>query len=223
MTRFNFKEACLLDASGELGPDARRELAAYLRQNPDAREEYLDICAQFDLLQALPPVELAPADNSAIPARLKANLHAAALARKRKKQAVTRRQLIASALAGLTSAAAAVLVIASLGGMGGDHTWQARDREQVARIDAALTRFAPERDATASAYDQMVTDVEASLRQLQTYSPTLAQVHDGNMDSLLDALASVSQDWDDFALSDPPDPVGTGATFPTGAPAFDQP
>jgi hypothetical protein len=216
MTRFNFKEACLLDASGELGPDARRALAAYLHENPDLRFEYLDIHEQYHLLSSAPPVELSPGEEARIAAQMKACLHAASLERKREKQAATRQKLIASALAGLTSAAAALLFVATLGGTG-DRAWQARDREQVARIDAALARFAPERDSTANTYDQMVTDVEASLRQLQTYSPTLAQVHDTPMANLLDALAAVSQDWDDFALSDPPDPVKP--PFSTGAPA----
>jgi anti-sigma factor RsiW len=205
MTRFNFKEACLLDASGELGPAARQALAAYLHENPDARDEYNQIRQQFDALHTA-PAGLSPHQQRRIPIQLKSTLQHTFAQRALNKKARTRRKLIRAALAGISSAAAAVLLVATLAAAQADHSWQNRDREQIARLDAAVARFAPPRE-TAATYDQMLTDVEASLRQLQAGSPTLAQLHDRNMSNLLDALASVSQDWDDFALSEPPPPV----------------
>jgi anti-sigma factor RsiW len=213
MTRFNFKEACLLDASGELGPAARHALGAYLRENPEVRHEYHEICKQFELLKRLPPAELSAEQRAEIPAQLKATLQAAFRQQKHVKQAAMRRKLIRSALAGVASAAAAVVVVAALGGMG-DRSWQAREREQLTRMESALARFIPAKDAVATSYDQAVTDMQASIRQLETDSPTLAQLHDRNMGDLLNVLSTFSQDWDDFALSEPPAPV----TLPPEAP-----
>ena len=206
MMRFNFKEASLLDASGELSPAARQALAAYLSENPAARLEYEDIRQQFQLLQSLPLPELARTQQTSMPARLKEKLAAAMREQARANQAATRRRLIRCAAAGITSAAAAVILVASLGA-GGNVNWKYRDREQTARINSALERLAPGSESLASSYDLAVTDVEASIRQLQTESPTLAQLHDRSMGNLFDALSSVSQDWDDFATSDPPAPV----------------
>lgn len=217
MTRFNFKEACLLDASGELGPGARQALAAYLKENPDVRHEYHDICKQYELLKRLPPAEITAEQRAEIPAQLKATLQAAFLQQTQMKQAATRRRLIRSALAGVASAAAAVVVVAALGGTG-DRSWQAREREQLTRMESALARFIPAKDAAATSYDQAVTDMQASIRQLETDSPTLAQLHDRNMGDLLNVLSTFSQDWDDFALSEPPAPV----TVPVEAPAADR-
>jgi anti-sigma factor RsiW len=194
MTRFNFKEACLLDASGELSPPARQELAAYLAANPAARQEYEVIRQQFETLQSLPLIKISREQQLELPAHLKEKLHAAALAQARIRRAATRRKLIQCALAGITSAAAAVMFVASMGGFGGTN-WNARDREQTARITAALERDAPASDSLASSYDLAVNDVDARIRQLQTDSPTLAQLHDRSMGNLLDALST--QDWED--------------------------
>jgi len=206
MTRFNFKEACLLDASGELSPTARQQLAAYLSENPAAHLEYEAIRERFETLQSLPLIKISRFQQLEVPAQLKEKLHAASLAQAREKKAVTRRRLIQCAVAGITSAAAAVVLVASMGGLGGTN-WQHRDHEQTARINAALERFSPVNDTVATSYDLAVTDVEARIRQLQTESPTLAQLHDRSMGNLLDALSTVSEDIDNFATSDPPAPV----------------
>ena len=54
MTRLNLIDASLLDASGELGPDARQRLHARLARKPAARAKYNAIHAQFSRLSALP-------------------------------------------------------------------------------------------------------------------------------------------------------------------------
>jgi anti-sigma factor RsiW len=212
MTRFNFKEACLLDASGELSLPARQELAAYLASNPAARQEYESIREQFDTLQSLPLIKISREQQLELPAHLKEKLHAAALAQARARRAATHRKLIQCALAGLTSAAAAVMLVASMGGFGGTN-WNARDREQSARINAALERYAPASDSLASSYDLAVNDVDARIRQLQTDSPTLAQLHDRSMGNLLDALSTMSQDMDDRTPAD----SATQVSYPAAA------
>jgi hypothetical protein len=208
MTRFNFKEACLLDASGELGDAARRALYAYLRENPAACLEYEEIRKEFEVLGGVPAAAVTARQRREVPARLKQKLHQTFDRRARAKRAAARAELIRHALTGVAAAAAAAVVVLSIT-LPQLSAARARDRQQVARINATVDRLAAWGSRPASAYEQAVSDVEASLRQLQTESPALAEVHDKNMGNLLNALAVVTADVDDFILADPPEPPGS--------------
>ncbi len=102
----------------------------------------------------------------------------------------------------IASAAAAVVIVASAGVLASSAA-NHRESEQVAKINATVDRFVALGDRRASSYDQAVTDVEASIRVLQTESPALSEVHDKNMGNLLDALATLPVDGDEYASTDP--------------------
>ncbi len=68
MTRLNFKEASLLDVSGELSAKAHEALVGHIGENSVASEEYQEIREQFELLEKLPPVMLSARQRRQIPA-----------------------------------------------------------------------------------------------------------------------------------------------------------
>ena len=198
MIRLNFREACLLDASGELGPAARREFLEYIRQNPAACLEYEEIRREFELLRGLPLTgqgEVSPRQRRKIPAQLKAVIER----HMREKRAIRRTKLIRYAWMSVASAAAAIAIVIGAGLPQLLHA-RARERDQVARIQADIDRMAVRGDQPTT-YDQAVTDVEASIRQLETESPSLAEVNDRSMGNLLSTLATISPDTDDSDIS----------------------
>ena len=91
---------------------------------------------------------------------------------------------------------------------GANNAQVSRQREEIARIDATIDRVTLLSDQSPTAYDQAVTEVEASIRQLQTESPTLSSLHDKDMGNLLNALAAVP-DVNDFDLDDASAPPGS--------------
>jgi hypothetical protein len=206
MTRLNFTEACLLDASGELGPAARRKLLLYVRENPAALARYREILKQFEILPPADPLELSARDRREIPAQIKRNIHTILRRQLADKRAAKRLKLIRWASAGIGSAAAMVLLMAAVGFP--HRAAVVREHEQVATLNATIDRLAGLSDQPLSPYDQAVTDVEASIRQLQTESPALAVVHDRSMDNLLDALATVPVEMDDVSVTDTVLPPG---------------
>lgn len=216
MSKLNLKEASLLDVSGELGSPARGQLMAHISTDSNAQEKYQRTCDNFALLQTLPIPEPSAAQRQFIPARIKLAIHRAlgqfdkpaaptATARPR-----TRFRYAAASLA----LAACMVVAISL-----SHAQRAHDarlRDQTVRINSQIDRLAglsgpPAANEQLSPYDQALTEVAACIRQLQTESPTLADLHDKGLANLFSTLAalpvdtlSAGADWDDSDYSVPP-------------------
>ena len=203
MTRWNLKQASLLELSGELSSAARAKLFEYLRRNPVANSEFQSLRENLQLLQSLPIPEPSAAQRRTIPATIKNALqqkfaNMAIVGRPRR-----RLTLIRYALAGSAAIAAAFLVAMLTSGLQ-PATKAAPEADQFTRISSLVDRLtAPVENPTP--YTQALTDVEASIRQLQTESPTLASVHDQEMAKLLDALATVPSDVDTYFEAPSPD------------------
>src|SRR6476660_2710482 len=71
MMKLNLRQACLLEASGELSTSARKELFDQISQDPAARQEYERVQAELALLRSLPFHEPSAADRRWIPVRIK--------------------------------------------------------------------------------------------------------------------------------------------------------
>jgi len=187
----NFREACLLDASGELTPAAREELLQYLRENPAAASEYHEILETFEAARPAPQ-EFSARQRFEFPVQIKAAIAGELL---RQKQAGTRARLIRYAWRGVFATAAMLALVALV--------WpaaqaRAHDRAQFAAINRAVDTLAAVGDLPG---DARRSEVEASIRQLETESPTLSHVYDKNLANLLEALAAMpvpeesSEDW----------------------------
>lgn len=199
MSKLNFKEASLLDASGELSRPARRKLMDRIFGDSAAQKEYQAAQENFALLQSLPIPEASALQRQLIPATIKKALHRALHQHEKQAAAGLRgpQTLIRYASIGLALAACAAICLSLLLVQ---RAQDARLRDQAARINALIDRVASlsgewagsgGTDQSALPYDQAVTDVAASIRQLQTESPTLADLHDKGMANLLNALAAL--------------------------------
>jgi hypothetical protein len=212
MSKLNFQQASLLDASGELSSPARRQLMAHISANSAAQEQYQQTYENFAILQNLPFPEPSAAQRQLIPARIKHALHRALRQHSRQTMAVgypwAAWQLVRRyASTGLAMAACAAVCCTLF------LLQRAHDtllREQVARINAQIDRVAGASAPWPTAGgDQAITDVAASIRQLQTESPTLSDLHDKGLANLLNALAELpadalpAPDADDSDLSFP--------------------
>jgi hypothetical protein len=187
MSQLNLKQTCLLDASGELTPEARKELLDRVTRDPEANNDYQNAHAALSLLSMLPIPEPSAAERRAIPLAIKQAIHAA-LERPVKEARRLQSPMRYAMAAGL------LLVVAATGWMlwAGQAAETRRHLDQFTRITASTEHLLPAGEKS-NAYDLAVTDVEASIRQLETESPTLSHVYDKNMANLLDALASVPQ------------------------------
>ena len=193
MDNLKLKQTCLLDASGELTPAARKEFIKHISQDPEAYQQYESTYGAFALLGLLPIPEPSAHERRAIPAQIKKAIHAAMAGPV--KQARRARMLIRyAALTALLAAGGAIFWAVWTNGMETD-----RSLDQIARIHAATERALPA--GHASAYEQALTDVRASIRQLEMESPTLSNVYDKDLGNLLDALASVPQVYGSTAES----------------------
>jgi hypothetical protein len=194
MSKLNLQQASLLDASGELSSPARRQLMAHISAHPDAQEEYRQTCENFAILQELAFPEPSAAQRQLIPARIKHALHRALRQRSRQVLAIGSpwaawrlfRRYTSSGLA-LAACAALCCTLFLV-----QRAHDSRLRAQIARINAQIDRVAGASAPWAGGGgDQAITDVAASIRQLQTESPTLSVLHDKGLVNLLNALADL--------------------------------
>jgi hypothetical protein len=189
MTRLNLIDASLLDASGELGPNARQRLHAHLAKKPAARAKYNAIHAQFSRLSALPRPNLSEADQARIAGNIKASIRERLTRQAREIQALRRAKLIHYALAGLSAAAAAIVVAAGISMMNSAAATR-KAADSVAHLNRVIDRLAAY-DSREASYDQALADVESSIRQLQAENSSMAGLQTNEMTPLLDALASL--------------------------------
>lgn len=190
MTRLNLIDASLLDASGELGPHARQQLHAHLAKKPAARARYNAIRGQFSRLSALPRPELTDSQKDRIATSIKAAVHAKLSRNLRERQAHRRAKLIHYALAGLSGAAAAAVILASIS-MVNTSAANKRAADTLARLNRTIDRLAANDTRESASYDQALADVESSIRELQADNTSMAGAQTNEMTPLLDALASL--------------------------------
>jgi len=183
------KLTSLLDASGELDQSARQKLLSQVANDPAASADYRAAQENFSLLAVLPMPEPSALERRLIPAMIKRALGRALY----EKKAGWKRALFGCAGGALALAACAAVCVWLLGGNGAR---DARPGEQAARINATIDRVTMLSERAPSSYDQAVTEVEASIRQLQTESPTLSYLQDKDMGNLLSALAAVPDTGD---------------------------
>jgi hypothetical protein len=188
--KWNLKQASLLDASGELSGPARQKLLEKIKNDPSANAEYETAQQNFAIFDYLPFPEPSAAQRLFIPRMLKSAIHSAL---RQHEQAAFRTRVLIRCAAVLLIVAAGITLFASLAGS--DHAQDARQREQIAKLNLMIERVTASSDSTSgSAYNQAVTDVEASIRQLQTESPTLSYLHSSDLGNLFDALAAVPEE-----------------------------
>jgi hypothetical protein len=185
----DLKQKCLLELSGELPPAARKELIHQISNDPEACNTYESVRENYSLLDFLPFVEPSAAERRAIPATIKQLVHGELM--RPAIQARRGRLLI--------RCAAMITIVAMIGtvawGMVNAQRGQSKHyADQMARITAATDRLAAAHKP--GAYELAINDLAASIRQLETESPTLSDVYDRNLGNLLDALASVPQVYD---------------------------
>jgi hypothetical protein len=188
MTQLNLTECALLDVSGELSASSHEHLCDYLSSHPRAQKQFDEIEEQFGLLRSLAVTELSAADRRRIPAAIKQGIHAELGRRARAKQAERRWKFISYALSGLT-AGAAVLVIGGV--ILVDHSLVKRHQEEkIGSLERATEHLALYRDQNTPD-DAALTDVQASVNQLQSEGPTLvAGLDNTEMASVLNALTA---------------------------------
>jgi hypothetical protein len=201
MNRLNVKLASLLDASGELDQSARQKLLSQIASDPAASTEYRATQENFCLLGILPIPEPSALERRLIPAMIKR-----AIARALYEKKTGLKRLLVRCLGGTLALAACAAVCALLWGV--NSAQNARQREQVARINATIDRVTMLSEQAPTSYDQAVTEVEATIRQLQTESPTLSYLQDKDMGNLLNALAAVP-DAGDVETDDTSVPPGS--------------
>ena len=184
MNRLNVKLVSLLDASGELDQSARQKLLSQIANDSSASAEYRAAQENFSLLGILPMPEPSALERRLIPAMIKR-----AIGRALREERARWKRVLAGWLGGATALAACAAVCAVL--LGVNSANNSRQAEQIAKINATIDRVTMPSEHSPTSYDQAVTEVEASIRQLQTESPTLSYLQDKDMGNLLNALAAV--------------------------------
>jgi anti-sigma factor RsiW len=188
MTKLNLTECALLEVSGELSNSSREHLCDYLASHPRAQKEFDDIEEQFGLLRSLAVVQLSSAELRRIPADIKMGIHAELDRRVRAKQAERRWKFISYALSGL-SAAAAVIVVGGVI-MINHSVVQRNQQEKMVGLERATEHLALYRDQN-SPEDTALTNVQASVNQLQSEGPTLvAGLDNTEMTNVLNVLTA---------------------------------
>jgi hypothetical protein len=153
----------------------------------------------MELLGSLPISPISPMERRQISSQIKAGIHEKLRAQTRAKRAEKRWKFISYALSGLSAAAAVVIVV---GIISIDHTVkEEHQQEKIAGIEQATDRLSLYRDQSTS-YDEALTNVQASINQLQMDGSTqVAGVDNKEMASVMDAL--MAQPMGDGYLESP--------------------
>ena len=199
MTRLTLSETCMLEASGELGESTRQRLMAHLEKHPEARQHLEQIKGQLELLRSMPKLELSDEMRKQLASSIKQGVQKKLRMMEREELARRRWKLIYRSLAGVSAAAAAVIVVAGLFVIN-QSIAQRREQERIAAVSRAVNDIALA-DRTTDVDDQLA-DVNDSIREYQDRSSQGA-VQDKDMHNLLTVLATVS---DGDEIMPPPEP-----------------
>jgi len=190
-----FNLISLLDASGELRPSARKKLLKIASQDPMVNAQYEAAHANFDVFGSLPIPEPSAVERQEIPATIKGAIHAEL--QQQEKRAV-RWRLLRRWAAGSMALAACAVFAATL--LHVNHSQEAGQQAQVARINAMIDRMALPAQPMAASDD--LADNGAP-----TGSPVLTSVRTTEMINQVNALTAASARSE--AVSDPSAPPGS--------------
>ena len=112
--KLTLTEACLMEASGELGGKARARLLEHVQKYPAALLEYEIARGNLALLKMLPKVEISDDEKLALASNIKVGVQRKIWARRHEEQAQQRWKRVYKALAWSSAAAAAVVIAASI-------------------------------------------------------------------------------------------------------------
>lgn len=161
MARLKLSEACLLEASGELGAKASAKLREKINKYPAALLEYEITRGNLELLRSLPKVQLTPEEQEQIASKIKVGVQQKLWQQQHAQQAKKRWQVVYRVLAGV-SAAAACLVI----GFGAIMIYQQHAQYQLAQADDLVSRYIASNDqpGNSDSVRRVMRDMEALQR-----------------------------------------------------------
>jgi hypothetical protein len=164
--KLTLTEACLLEASGELGGKAHAHLQEHIAKYPAALLEYEIARGNLSLLKTLPKVELSEDQKRIIGNNIKAGVQKKLWAKRHEEQANQRWKHIYRALAVASAVAAAVVVTGSFYYLDQENAKQrsAMAKAQLQRTEQVLDSFlAPEQ---LTAIDQDISDISEGVQKL---------------------------------------------------------
>ncbi len=112
--KLTLTEACLMDASGELGANAKAKLAEHVQQFPKALLEYEIARGNMALLNSLPKSAMTDVGAKKMSNAIKAGIQKKLVEQKREEQARRRWKLIHRAVAGVSAVAAGLVIAMSI-------------------------------------------------------------------------------------------------------------
>jgi hypothetical protein len=136
--KLTLTEACLMDASGELGANAKAKLHEHVQQFPAALLEYEIARGNMALLKSLPKPTMTDADKKKMANVIKAGIQKRLLEQKREEQAKRRWKLIHKAVAGVSAVAAGLVIAMSVNYLMNENT---RQHNAVARVEQVLNTY----------------------------------------------------------------------------------
>jgi anti-sigma factor RsiW len=199
MTRMNLSEVMLLEASGELSSGTRAKLQAHMAKHPETRAQFEQIKHELQLLRSMPRLELTEETRRQMASSIKQGVQKRLRQIEWEEKAGKRWKLIYRALAGVSAAAAAIVIVAGILAIN-KSALDAREQERIATVRSAVNQMASldgQRDG-----DEEYAEVKDSIREYQ--DRTSAQAPDGDMTKLLTVLATVTSDQDE--IMPPPEP-----------------
>jgi hypothetical protein len=163
--KLTLTEACLMDASGELGVNAKAKLAEHVQQFPKALLEYEIARGNMALLKSLPKPAMTDADAKKMANAIKAGIQKKLLGQKREEQARRRWKLIHKAVAGVSAAAAGLVIALSITYLVNENS---RQQAAVARAEQTLDNYyAP---SAPSQIDSAIAQALAALNSIEAAS-----------------------------------------------------
>jgi hypothetical protein len=160
--KLTLTEACMMDASGELGAAAKARLLEHVQQFPKALLEYEIARGNMALLNALPKPEMSDEEKKKMANAIKAGIQKKILDKKREEQAKRRMKLIYRAVAGISAVAAGLVIAMSINYLVGQDQKQ---RMAVARAEQVLNTYFAE--DTKSSFEGALDQARKDLDELQ--------------------------------------------------------
>ena len=163
--KLTLTEACLMEASGELGANAKAKLLEHVQQFPKALLEYEIARGNMALLNSLPKPSMTDADKKKMSNAIKAGIQKKLLEQKHEEQAARRWKLIHKAVASVSAVAAGLVIAMSVNYLINENS---RQQAAVARAEQTLDiYYAP---GTPSQFDSAIGQAMETLTTLEIAS-----------------------------------------------------
>ncbi|MCL2649103.1 MAG: hypothetical protein FWD61_19240 [Phycisphaerales bacterium] len=200
MTRLNLSEACLLEASGELGSATRQRLYAHMEKHPEAQRQFEQIKRDLSLLRSIPKRQMTEETRQKLATSIKAGIRKKLRQIEREELSCRRWRMIYNSLAGVSAVAAALIIVAGLWVINRSAS-QNRERDRVLAVRKAIDgMISADRP---SSVDEALQDVNDSIDDYQNQTSTVA-LQDKDMHQLLSVLATLRSERDE--IMPPPEP-----------------